>query len=58
MAALDERLKQQILPFLRRMKEEVRIPMIYVSHDRREIDFLADELLEMAHGELDAGAGP
>jgi molybdate transport system ATP-binding protein len=58
LAALDERLKQQILPFLRRMKEEVRIPMIYVSHDRREIDFLADELLEMAHGELDAGAGP
>lgn len=52
LAALDERLKQQILPFLLRIKQEVRIPMIYVSHDRREIDFLADERLEMADGQL------
>jgi molybdate transport system ATP-binding protein len=52
LSSLDERLKQQILPFLRRIKEEVRIPMIYVSHDHREIDFLADERLEITQGEL------
>jgi molybdate transport system ATP-binding protein len=52
LSSLDERLKQQILPFLRRIKEEVRIPMIYVSHDRREVDFLADEQFEIADGQL------
>jgi molybdate transport system ATP-binding protein len=52
LSSLDERLKQQILPFLRRIKEEVRIPMIYVSHDRREVDFLADEQFEITDGQL------
>jgi molybdate transport system ATP-binding protein len=52
LSSLDERLKQQILPFLRRIKQEVRIPMIYVSHDRREVDFLADEKFEIADGQL------
>jgi molybdate transport system ATP-binding protein len=52
LSSLDQRLKQQILPFLRRIKEEIRIPMIYVSHDRREVDFLADEQLEIADGQL------
>ena len=54
LSSLDERLKQQILPFLRRIKQEIRIPMIYVSHDRREVDFLADQLLAMQDGTLAA----
>ncbi len=54
LSSLDERLKQQILPFLQRVKQEVQIPMIYVSHDRREVDFLADERFELAQGQLAA----
>jgi molybdate transport system ATP-binding protein len=57
LSSLDDRLKQQILPFLRRIKEEVRIPMLYVSHDRREVDYLADEQFEIADGQL-GGAHP
>jgi molybdate transport system ATP-binding protein len=53
LSSLDARLKQQILPFLQRIKQEVQIPMIYVSHDRREIDFLADERLEIVQGQLE-----
>jgi len=52
LTALDPRLKQQILPFLQRIKQEVHIPMVYVSHDREELEFLADERLEIADGEL------
>jgi molybdate transport system ATP-binding protein len=52
LSSLDERLKQQILPFLRRIKQEIRIPMIYVSHDRREVDYLADEQFEITAGQL------
>ena len=52
LSSLDERLKQQILPFLKRVKEETRIPMLYVSHARAEVDYLADHVLAMDQGRL------
>ena len=53
LSALDERLKQQILPFLKRVKDETRIPMVYVTHSTAEVDYLADRVLLMDRGELD-----
>lgn len=50
LASLDERLKQQILPFLKRLKQETAIPMIYVSHLRSEVDYLADRVLTLESG--------
>ena len=55
LSSLDERLKQQILPFLKRVKDETRIPMLYVSHARAEVEFLADRVLTMDHGRLGQG---
>ena len=52
LSSLDDRLKQQILPFLKRVRDETRIPMLYVSHSRAEVDYLADRVLAMANGEL------
>lgn len=52
LSALDDRLKFQILPFLKRIKDELQIPMIYVSHQRSEVDFLADRVLWMTQGRL------
>ena len=52
LSSLDERLKQQILPFLKRVKEETRIPMLYVTHARSEVDYLADSVLMMEQGRL------
>jgi molybdate transport system ATP-binding protein len=49
LAALDDRLKQQILPFLRRVKE-TGLPMIYVSHAVGEVEYLADRTLWMERG--------
>ena len=54
LAALDDRLKAQILPFLVRVKRETKIPMLYVSHARSELDFLVDRTLAMADGRLPA----
>jgi molybdate transport system ATP-binding protein len=51
LAALDDRLKQQILPFLHRVKE-TGLPMIYVSHARAEVEYLADRTFWMEHGRL------
>ena len=52
LSSLDDRLKQQILPFLKRVKEEIRIPMLYVTHARAEVDYLADTVLTMEQGRL------
>ncbi|GAB3389821.1 ATP-binding cassette domain-containing protein [Lysobacter fragariae] len=52
LSSLDERLKQQILPFLKRVKDETRIPMLYVTHSRSEVDYLADRVLFMERGRL------
>jgi len=52
LASLDARLKGQILPFLRRVKEETRIPLVYVSHVEAEVDYLADEVLRLEDGRL------
>ena len=42
----------QILPFLRRVKEETNLPMLYVSHARAEVEYLADRTLGMEAGRL------
>lgn len=47
LASLDLRLKRQILPYLTKVKEEINIPMIYVSHDIDEIDFLTNNILRV-----------
>lgn len=52
LSALDERLKQQILPFFARIYSECTIPMIYVSHAQSEIDYLTDTCLHVVDGEL------
>jgi molybdate transport system ATP-binding protein len=57
LASLDARLKQQILPFLKRVKDETGIPMLYVSHLRAEVDYLADRALALEQGRIVAASG-
>lgn len=52
LAALDERLKQQILPFLQRVRDETRIPMLYVTHAMHEIERLDARVLGLEGGVL------
>ena len=52
LASLDTRLKNQILPFLRRVKEETKIPMLYVSHAIDEVLSLTSQLAIIEQGEL------
>jgi len=57
LASLDWRLKQQIMPFLRRVRDVTRIPMLYVSHDSKEILDLTDRVVVLEGGKM-VGAGP
>ena len=52
LAALDAGLKQQILPFLRRVKDELGTPMLYVSHAIDEILHLTSELVVIDAGRV------
>lgn len=47
LSSLDVQLKQQILPFLKRIKDELNIPMIYVSHDIEEVSFISDRICQL-----------
>lgn len=52
LSALDVRLKQQILPFFARIRDEIQIPMIYVTHQPQELEYLQADILHMAQGKL------
>jgi molybdate transport system ATP-binding protein len=52
LAAVDVPLRRRILPYLQRVRDELRIPIVYVSHDREEVDALADVVVHLAAGRV------
>ena len=54
LAALDAPRKAEILPFIERLRDELRIPVIYVSHAMEEIVRLADTLVLLSDGKVAA----
>jgi len=50
LAALDLKRKQEIIPYLERLHEALKIPVIYVSHSADEVARLADYLVVMEKG--------
>lgn len=50
LAALDNRRKREIMPYLERLHEELEIPIIYVSHSSEEMIHLADRLVHLEKG--------
>ena len=57
LAALDEARKAEILPYLERLRDELRLPILYVSHAMSEVARLADTVVLMEAGRVTA-AGP
>ncbi|HBW84227.1 MAG TPA: molybdenum ABC transporter ATP-binding protein [Gammaproteobacteria bacterium] len=54
LAALDQTRKREILPFLKRLRSESDVPIIYVTHALDEVTHLADDLLIMEKGRVEA----
>ncbi len=50
LASLDASRKAEILPFLLRLKDEMQMPMIYVSHAMEEVAALAGQAIEIRDG--------
>ncbi len=58
LAALDLPLRRRLLPFLRRVRAELTVPMLLVSHDPLEVQALCDEIIVLADGKVIAGGEP
>lgn len=57
LASLDDSRKSEIMPYLERLRDETKIPIVYVSHSIAEVARLATDIVVMANGKLTA-SGP
>jgi molybdate transport system ATP-binding protein len=54
LGSVDVERRQEILPYLDRLLSELRLPMIYVTHDAREIESRAAAIIRLAYGRVAA----
>lgn len=52
LAALDLARRAEVLPFLARLRDAARVPMLYVTHALDEVDALADRLVLLEAGRV------
>lgn len=52
LSSLDMTRKNEILPFLQRLNQDLRVPVLYVSHDLNEILQLADHVVVIKEGDV------
>lgn len=57
LSALDRARKREILPYLERLRDELDVPMLYVSHSHDEVIRLADHLVLIEAGR-ERASGP
>ena len=58
MASLDVALRSRILPYLSRIRDELALPLIYITHDPDEAILLGDEIAVLDRGRLAARGEP
>jgi molybdate transport system ATP-binding protein len=52
LAAVDRERRDRILPYVLRIRKEMHVPLIYVTHDEDEITAIADRVLRMSEGRV------
>jgi molybdate transport system ATP-binding protein len=52
LAALDAARREEILPYLERLRDHARIPMFYVTHSVEELSRLADQVIVLNAGRV------
>jgi molybdate transport system ATP-binding protein len=57
LSALDRATKDEIMPFLERLRDRLALPIVYITHAIAEVERLADHIVLMEKGRV-IGAGP
>ena len=57
LASLDAGLKREILPYLVRLRDEAKMPIVYVSHLAAELRRIATTVVRVAAGSVVASSG-
>ena len=57
LSSLDEARKREVMPFLERLRDQARVPIVYVSHALGEVARLATTVVLMSEGRV-VSAGP
>ena len=57
LASLDAARKADILPYLERLRDDAKVPMIYVSHDAVEVKRIASRVVRLDAGRIAATGG-
>jgi molybdate transport system ATP-binding protein len=58
LAALDRARRLEILPLIERLRDEFKIPIVYVSHDIEEVSRLASRVVVLERGHVGAIGDP
>ena len=58
LAALDTQRRSEILPLIERLRDEFKIPIVYVSHDIEEVARLASRVVVLERGHVIAIGDP
>ncbi len=54
LASLDAARRQEIFPWLTKLRDELKMPMLYVTHSTEEVTRLADHLVVLDQGQVKA----
>lgn len=54
LASLDNRRKAEIMPYIERLRDETKIPIVYVSHSVAEVAQLATDIVVLDEGKVAA----
>jgi molybdate transport system ATP-binding protein len=52
LAAVDRERRERIVPYVLRIRRELHVPLIYVTHDEAELNAIADRVLRLDAGRV------
>ena len=50
LAGVDRERRDVILPYILRIRKELHVPLVYVTHDEAELNAIADRVLRLDNG--------